>query len=578
MESPSVRGSVGNHFADWCNNPEPELKEAIKKSLDTGLLRLEITFYRYNVDGILTQDYIEEQMDYLETIIPPTLLFYNPISTQWKLLLNKVKFNLVIVDVVKKLSFVCLYLNKETGKTNGFYIKDTTNNILSNISKLYTFDLPIIILLVSIPSSPSTKANKTIKKDIKEDIIKEENNIEIQQDTYLKVLDKEERKTYCNNGEEYFKQHYITETEQQPSQMGLIHTDKCKLEIQTRKEDFMKKLSTNIPIKFQTFEYKLLREDTKGNTTLREENKKIKADIQQERLEEEAEQFTREHIDKIAKVMEENKDMEIKRKIKEHNNGIEKILFAAFNQTFGNIEKLIDLRDGSILHCYGYRTFRGKFGLQKILACSDTEPQDEDNLLTAYWAVSEINQFIDKYTHNWMELDSKNLRYNTEEYKCYGTLKGFPLFSFRKVGVGYNSQRNRQVIIEILQKRNNKEEIENNNIDPFLQQIATTITGTKTIDKLIEEGKIKEGEILYITGYREFKQKLLLEIQHGADNEKDCPTTDYTIANYWLKEIFKDGGEKRKFSVVVSSFLNTPQKHKEHTFIAKLETENKKAC
>jgi hypothetical protein len=29
MESPGVRSVVGNHFADWCNNPETELKKAI---------------------------------------------------------------------------------------------------------------------------------------------------------------------------------------------------------------------------------------------------------------------------------------------------------------------------------------------------------------------------------------------------------------------------------------------------------------------------------------------------------------------------------------------------------------------
>jgi hypothetical protein len=39
MESPGVRSVIGNHFMDWCNNPEKELKEAINKSLETGLLR-----------------------------------------------------------------------------------------------------------------------------------------------------------------------------------------------------------------------------------------------------------------------------------------------------------------------------------------------------------------------------------------------------------------------------------------------------------------------------------------------------------------------------------------------------------
>jgi hypothetical protein len=44
MESAGVRKSIGNHILHWTNNPEIYLKEAIYKSLDTGLLRLEITF------------------------------------------------------------------------------------------------------------------------------------------------------------------------------------------------------------------------------------------------------------------------------------------------------------------------------------------------------------------------------------------------------------------------------------------------------------------------------------------------------------------------------------------------------
>ena len=45
IESPSVRGKIGSHIADWLYNPDEQLRNSINDSLDTGLLRLEITFY-----------------------------------------------------------------------------------------------------------------------------------------------------------------------------------------------------------------------------------------------------------------------------------------------------------------------------------------------------------------------------------------------------------------------------------------------------------------------------------------------------------------------------------------------------
>ncbi|KAK8886218.1 hypothetical protein M9Y10_041677 [Tritrichomonas musculus] len=54
IESPSVRGKVGNHYSDWIDNPEQILKESISKCVETGLLRLEITFYIQNC--AVTQD------------------------------------------------------------------------------------------------------------------------------------------------------------------------------------------------------------------------------------------------------------------------------------------------------------------------------------------------------------------------------------------------------------------------------------------------------------------------------------------------------------------------------------------
>jgi hypothetical protein len=167
MERPGVRSVIGNHFMDWCNNPEKELKEAIKESLDSELLRLEITFYQLNTTELLTQKFVEERMDFLTECIPTDLLYYIPIATQWQLLLDNVSSNIVIVGIEQKCALITFFLNKETGKTNGFYVKSVTNNKLSNILKLYTFNIPIIVVL--------------LKRD--------GDNINIQQDTYTKMLE-----------------------------------------------------------------------------------------------------------------------------------------------------------------------------------------------------------------------------------------------------------------------------------------------------------------------------------------------------------------------------------------------------
>ena len=58
IESPCVRGKVGNHFADWLENPKQILKESINKCTETGLLRLEITFYIQN--RAATKEYINQ--------------------------------------------------------------------------------------------------------------------------------------------------------------------------------------------------------------------------------------------------------------------------------------------------------------------------------------------------------------------------------------------------------------------------------------------------------------------------------------------------------------------------------------
>ena len=47
LESPSVRDLVGSHLGHYISNPNDNMKKANMLAKDTGILRLEITFYRH---------------------------------------------------------------------------------------------------------------------------------------------------------------------------------------------------------------------------------------------------------------------------------------------------------------------------------------------------------------------------------------------------------------------------------------------------------------------------------------------------------------------------------------------------
>jgi hypothetical protein len=86
VESRAVRSEVGSHLVHWVNNPEPPLQEAIPKSLDTGLLRLESTFYREPQNQTLAEEHVNKAMEHLrKVVLPPNLLFYNSIQHQFNL-------------------------------------------------------------------------------------------------------------------------------------------------------------------------------------------------------------------------------------------------------------------------------------------------------------------------------------------------------------------------------------------------------------------------------------------------------------------------------------------------------------
>ena len=178
MESPSVRDLVGSHIGDYISNPSDKMKKAIMLAKDTGILRLEITFYRHSTDEKLTKDFINTHMKYLKELLPNELIYHNPINSQFNLVCNNIVHNICIYNSKFNTALISLFQNSLTGKSNGFFLKSVNTTNLTNALRYYTSNKPIIVLLTKIDF--------------------ENNEISIQQDSYLRRG--EELKTYISNG------------------------------------------------------------------------------------------------------------------------------------------------------------------------------------------------------------------------------------------------------------------------------------------------------------------------------------------------------------------------------------------
>jgi hypothetical protein len=544
MESPGVRTCVGNHFVDWCNNPEPELKKAIDAGLGRGVLRLEITFYRLGANRLLSKGFIEEQMDYLATCLPPELLFYNPIATQWKLLLNHVHYNTCLVDLETKLAFISLYLNKETGKTNGFYIKDITTNKLSNILKLYTFNVPLFLVLVSREGVSSAARTGQIR---------------IQQDVFVKILEhststkaRTSLTTYATSGIKVFKKHVAKPEDRQPPTMGLEDNSKCMLRLLTRNEDISKKCTNNINIVFVPIAAPLLGYPQPGKET------SMRAIIQKIQQERQQIDFVGANREAIQAAFKKNKDLEEQQRILNERAGIKMRLEELFETPVGNIQKLVDVPDGTILYTFAFRDILTKYGKQYLLICSTESKQTEDAHLTVYWSIPKISQYIDDNKDKWRKIDLDNCR------TCWGTLVETAIFKFRKAGFRYTETRHKVAFVEIIAGRTNATELTK---VACIQEIGTSSKGLDRIEDLIKSGTINEGDTITIVGKRRLSAILILQAKH---KNKDY----FFSANQWLKEVlfphfdrFGGCGSIPVIDCVVGPEKRNTFRINEHTFL-----------
>ena len=178
MESPSVKDLVGSHIGDYISNPNDKLKKAIMLAKDTGILRLEITFYRNSTIEQLLKNFIHTHKNYLKELLPSEIIYHNSINNQFNLVYNNIVHNICIYNSKFNTALISLFQISLTGKSNGFFLKNVNKTNLSNALRYYTSNKPIIVLLT--------------KNDF------ENNEISIQQDSYLRIG--QELKTYVSNG------------------------------------------------------------------------------------------------------------------------------------------------------------------------------------------------------------------------------------------------------------------------------------------------------------------------------------------------------------------------------------------
>lgn len=203
MESLSACGKSGRHIKDSFQNPQPILWEAIEKSLDTGLHRLETTFSLYGISKMPEEDHFKDHISYLGRLFENTryIIRYNPIQTKFNLICEHVPFNLCLYHIKEKLAFTILFFNSLSGRRNGFSGQNAISTNFRNALLYYTNNELIYLLLL--------EGNTT------------NNTVSIQQNIYLRIATNKEFYTYLPQSKKGLTTASIKPNTPQPKDVGL---------------------------------------------------------------------------------------------------------------------------------------------------------------------------------------------------------------------------------------------------------------------------------------------------------------------------------------------------------------------
>ena len=381
---------------------------------------MEITFYIENKP--ITKSFIEENIYYLSNLIPKELIFYNPIATQWKLLINKLKYNLMVVDEDKKIALFSYYFNKITSKVSGFYIHDTNNNNLEKILKIFSFNLPLCVLRFK----------------------REDENIIITQNCFEKILQPnnndlfKELTTWLVSSSQKFAPRFSIDTD--PNSVGLIDNAIVRFRIAHK--------NTKIPIELKSVSNILIFNKMLSRVEKREmllEDNFINNNNNLLEIVRENNKITEEKNNKFMKQCEEIE--ENIQNLKQQQQQLFNYFYSVLDVPKKHYKKLIDLPDKEKFAVFAFKDISTEHRTKRILAVSETSnkeniPQVTINTpLQIYIADKTINDFITnaEVSELWYEIGPK----------YYGRSNGKPIFTIIREGYRYNKSKNKEPIIEI---------------------------------------------------------------------------------------------------------------------------------
>ena len=530
MESPSVREKIGNHISDWCNNPQKILNNSIKQSLETGLLRLEITYYFS--EKVPTENYFKHNFNFLESIIPENQIYYNPISAQWRLLLDKVGCNILLWDTTNNCAFLGYYYNKLTSKVNGCFISNPTTNSISNVIKLYTFNTPIAFITLNY-NYENLCVNLNSRMFTKH-LLPTSNK---------KLL--QELTTYLTTGAQNLKAAIKQDDFVDPSDRGIVNQ---LVNFQYGSKGELKRKTDGINIDLEELEStiifpKISKQTTKTINTIEEVNTEEVSKLNNER---------------------EEKRKELKEKLKADKEIITKYndILDIFKDTrYASFKNLVDMENGSVLTVKAIKFVnlkleKGDVATVNLLVKMNEEEDD---------VIVKGNTFVNNYCRNNVDkwcLIADNIFAVLDSY-CFKIKKiGNNLYNkhpYAKVEIEENSDIIKEIgktkdFIKLKKEKLNLEFTEKN-INP---------TECIKIEDLINDGVYNVGDILELHNYWHYRRNYLLKISKNGKFK-------YVVANTFLKEIVQDvfsSCYKEKISVVIGNKAqNSSSKRSEYVFL-----------
>ena len=509
LESPSVRGQVGSHLGDYISNPNLDLKQAIKKAKDTGILRLEITFYRHATDKHLSESFVLDNMRYLQELLPNNLVYHNSIENQFNLVCDNIVHNVCIYNTNFETALVSLFHNSLTSKTNGFFLTKINTTNISNALKYFCSNKPIIFLIMSIDF--------------------DNNNVSIQHDSYLRLGTN--LSTYICNSD---KCSFSILKDNQPEDVGIIENDTFKfilpkksLNLSSKNNINFKKIETNIT--------------TYPTTSLRMYNKIAKENFSVEEFEkqtlEKLQEIERERIE-MNKIREEQRQLEINRDI------LKQSLKSKW------CEKLTDFENGTIIYVYALKEINTQYGQNFSVIGSLENHLNKDTTLFQFWSNSYLNSIIN--VASFKKLDFKNII-------AYGSISGNPIITLVKKYNFTTKSNHTAAHIEInnlIDNANENSNLPNNTLEELLSNV-TTKSCTLKIDEIV-----KENDIIVVKGYRKLAKSLILKLKFNVNEDEN-----YFIASPFLKELAIKKIEKEiHFKVIAGPFKTTAQKKSARTY------------